>query len=398
MYFKIIFVLLLVTKLYADDRVDIKAEISQNLSEWSYSVRPPESGTLRLDISLEDAYKKKIDESNSVDIVLLIDNTSSMGDVIDMIKTQMDDISAFLLRNYPNVKIAISSISDHSEEDVYQLIQDFTGDTGLLKANISTLALVNGGDAAEAYLYGLNRVLELSWRETSQKVVFIIGDAYGHSPDNGKDGKPDTADDIHEETLLGAYKEKKIKICSYFNADSNASTKYFANLSDVTDGFSKPIELKSNVRKDFEEMLNAIVGVHYLINEPFHSHAAVKEVDDHYLFDFDLKLLDLTANHLIKVDLTNNRARIGSVSVEFVTGKPWGMLILLGIPLLCFLVYTALKHIYKRTKTTTIVDLAYLKHYAVLVFALVLYAAILFVVWICINQSGMPIIWEKFWW
>lgn len=402
-FFKTILLILIASGLFASDNSEIKIETSKDKTVFNYVIKPPKDNLLSLDISIDPIYLKEPDKGIGVDVLLLIDNTGSMGDIIDMIKTQIDDITSFLLVKYPNVHIAIASISDHSNHvnhDAYSMIQNFTNDSVLIKNNIAKLDIndIDNRDYPEAYLYGLSRSLDLSWRDDSQKIVFFIGDASGHEPDKGMDKKLNTSDDLYMDAVLDSYKDKKIQICSYYVDKNKKAKKYFKKLSKETKGFVKSVQRNSDVKNDFLSVLKSIVGLNYTLNPPFNMSTNISQNENHFLYDIDLNGVDLKKNKLIKVMYTYNNESIGDITVRLVTGKPWGVFILLAIFLFVLASYLSLRFIYKSIYTTTIVDYEYLKHYLVLIFAFTCYVGIMYGVWIAIDIPNFPIIWNKLWW
>jgi len=402
-YFKTLLLLLLACSLYAAQQADFAVDTSQGKTGFSYVIKPPENNRLTLDVAIDPAYLVEPDKNPGVDIVLLIDNSGSMGHIIEMIKTQIDDISSFLLANYPNVHIAISSVSDHSADkghDAYRIVQNFTDNPAVLKVNIANLRLDNAtnNDYPEAYLYGLSRSLELAWRKESQKILFFIGDAWAHDPDDGFDKRPNTSDDLSTESLLDLYKDRQIQICSYYVDERKKARNFFETLSLETNGFLKPIKNNSNVKDDFKTALQSMVGLNYSVNTPFVSHTDIHQNENHFLFDFDLNEIALDEHKLIKVLFTYNNGTIGEITIRLVPGKPWGVLILTALLLFISTSWIALRFVYKNIYTTTVVDFAYLRHYAVLLAALLFYAGLIYVAWMAIDTPNFPIIWNKLWW
>jgi len=402
-YFKALLLLLLAGNLYAVQQTDFAVDTSKDKTSFSYVIKPPEDNRLTLDVAIDPAYLVEPDKNPGIDIVLLIDNTGSMGHIIEMIKTQIDDISSFLLANYPNVRIAVSSVSDHSADkghDAYRIVQNFTDDPAVLKENIADLRLDNAtnNDYPEAYLYGLSRSLELAWRNDSQKILFFIGDAWAHDPDSGFDKTPNTSDDLYAESVLDMYKDKQIQICSYYVDEHRDAKKFFKTLSHETNGFLKPVKDNSDVKNDFKTALQSMVGLNYSVNTPFVIHTDIHQNENHFLFDFDLNDIALKEHKLIKVLFTYNNGSIGETTIRLVPGRPWGVLISVTLLLLLLTSWIALRFVYKNIYTTTIVDFAYLRHYAVLLVALLFYACLIYIAWMAIDTPDFPIIWNRLWW
>jgi hypothetical protein len=402
-FFKVITLLLLATLLCAGDTADFEADTSKGKTTFVYVVKPPKSNTLSLDVIINPAYLEEPDKEPAIDILLLIDNTGSMGHIINMIKGQIDEISSFLLASYPNVHIAVASIAEHSPQkthDAYRVIQAFTNDPVLLKKNIASLRIdpQTNNDIEEPYLYGLSRSLELEWRDESQKIVFFIGDSWAREPDEGFDKTLNTQDDLYTDLVLADYQERQIQICSYYSNQYRNTKKFFTTLSRKTNGFLQQIEANSDVKNDFQSVLKSMVGLNYGVNAPFDAHTTITQNANRFRFDFNFEGIALSEHNLINVQFIYNNSPIGNISIQLVPGKPWGVLILAGLLLFIISALVALVFIYRNIYTTTIIDYAYLRHYAVLLVALIAYVGILFFIWSLIDSPNFPIIWHGFWW
>jgi len=401
--FKALLALLLAIHLHAVETADFAVDATRGETAFSYTLKPPKNGSLTLDVALDPRYLIEPEKEPAIDIVLLIDNTGSMGHIIEMIKTQIDDISSFLMTSYPNVRIAVASVSDHAPRkghDAYRVIQTFTDDPAVIRTNIAALALDDApnNDYPEAYLYGLSRSLELEWRNDAQKILFFIGDAWAHDPDYGGDKTANTPDDLRTEPLLARYKAKQIQICSYYVDERKEAKRFFATISRETSGFLKPIERDNNVKNDFQTALKRMVGLHYGVNAPFDAHTAIRQEGNRFVFDFDLNAALSSGHRLITVLFTYNNGTIGEIAIRLVPGRPWGVLILAALLALVLTAWIALMLVYKNIYTTTVVDFAYLRHYAVLLAAFLVYAGVVYGLWSAIDTPGFPIIWHGFWW
>ena len=401
MKFFIIFTIFL--SLYANPLKTIDVVVTKNTSNFNYNIKLRELEHLKLDVLIDEAYQKTSQEYNATDIVLLVDNTASMTNLIALIKSQINNISSFIFNRYPNSQIAIATISDHVDSknaDAYKIIQTFTNNSLSIEQRIKSLKVddINNTDYEEAYLYGLSESLMLKWRRESQKILFFIGDAWGHNPDAGKDKQLGTKDDLFLNNVLDRYNEEEIKICSYYKDEYDETKEYFKELSNSTYGFSKAIKKSENLQNDFRNILQDVTSVHYTINTPFEKEVLVTKINNHFQFQFDLNPSMLQESQTIEINFINNDNMIGHITIHLVFGKPWGIIILIALISFCLTFFIALKYIYKNIYTTTILDFAYLRHYGVLIFALVLYVSFIYIVWIVINQPNFPIIWSKLWW
>ncbi len=395
--------MLLPAILFAGTIADFEADSTKGKSDFTYIIKPPKNNTLSLDVIIDPIYLKEPDKEPAIDILLLIDNTGSMGNIINMIKTQIDDISSFLLQSYPNVRIGVASIAEHSsqkEHDAYRIIQNFTADSALLKKNIATLHIDDqqNSDIEEPYLYGLSRSLELEWREEGQKILFFIGDAWAREPDEGLDKTGNTQDDLYTKLLLDEYRNKQIQICSYYVDEKRKAKTFFSTLSEETNGFLQPIKNNSDVKNDFKAIVTNMVGLNYDVNAPFNTHVNIIQNANRFRFNFDLNSIDLATHNHITVHYTYNNSTIAKVNIRVVPGKPWGVLIVTALLLLLIFALGALRFIYRNIYMTTVMDYAFLRHYAIALIALLGYGGVVYFIWGLMDSPDFPILWRGFWW
>lgn len=135
-------------------------------------------------ISADAVYFKELD------LVFVIDTTSSMLDSIERVQADMTMYIDALENTRKDYRIAIVDYRDfaertESEKDYpYKIALDFTGIVWDILDGINSLDLGYGGDGPEticsALIDGLN---QLSWRENSAKAAILIGDAPALDPE-----------------------------------------------------------------------------------------------------------------------------------------------------------------------------------------------------------------------
>ena len=134
-----------------------------------------------------------------MDICFVIDSTGSME---SQIKNSIETIKNIILKSkvyienlkseYSSLKIAVVGYRDHCDEKLTEHI-DFTSSEKCIEF-LKNLKAVGGGDTPEAVADGLNKALQLSWRnEINEKLMFLILDAPPHGREYflGKDEYPD---------------------------------------------------------------------------------------------------------------------------------------------------------------------------------------------------------------
>lgn len=120
-----------------------------------------------------------------IDLVAVIDTTGSMGDVIDAVKQNVDDMVATIASTTSDYRFALVDYKDWGQGDPYQSRLDvpFTTDTAALQAGVNALSASGGGDWEESVYSGVMTALSQPWRAGVKKVVVVIGDAPPKDPE-----------------------------------------------------------------------------------------------------------------------------------------------------------------------------------------------------------------------
>jgi hypothetical protein len=124
-----------------------------------------------------------------VDVVFAIDTTGSMEPIINSVSTDVQAMAGQLATTEPDYRLALVAYRDGPPacDDEYQAqtVQDFTSDTTAFNNAVGALTADGGCDDDESVYTGAMQGLTLTWRPSSTKVLIVIGDAAGHSPDPG---------------------------------------------------------------------------------------------------------------------------------------------------------------------------------------------------------------------
>lgn len=118
-----------------------------------------------------------------LDVLFMVDATGSMGDEINYLKSELDDIIGRLNNNQQlNTRTALVFYRDHGDE---YLIRDFGFDQNLanVKQNLSAQGAGGGGDFEEAVDEAMdNAINQQRWTKStaSAKIMFMILDAPPH--------------------------------------------------------------------------------------------------------------------------------------------------------------------------------------------------------------------------
>lgn len=112
-----------------------------------------------------------------LDLVFLLDTTGSMGDELDFIKKEVNQIVANT-KAKRQINIRTGAVLYRDVGDAYT-VKDIPFQTAIdvFLARLSTEYAAGGGDQPEAMYEGLNRVNGMDFRPNAQKVVFFFTDA-----------------------------------------------------------------------------------------------------------------------------------------------------------------------------------------------------------------------------
>ena len=136
-------------------------------------------GQTEITVSAEDAGIKV----TSLDLMLMIDTTGSMGDELEYIKAELYDVVERVAKADESLSIRVSVNFYRDEEDDYVVkYYDFRTDINDCIAQLKEQHADGGGDFPEAVHTALdNAVAGHKWREEAVKICFIVLDAPPHS-------------------------------------------------------------------------------------------------------------------------------------------------------------------------------------------------------------------------
>jgi hypothetical protein len=127
--------------------------------------------------------KKSCAVSNDVDIAFVVDATGSMGDEIQYLKEELNDIINKTAEKYKEVNLRLASVfyRDHGDEFLTRQT-DFDKDIKRLLGFIQNQSAGGGGDTPEAVEEALTVALNsLHWTEGSRaRILFLVLDAPPH--------------------------------------------------------------------------------------------------------------------------------------------------------------------------------------------------------------------------
>lgn len=116
-----------------------------------------------------------------MDIVFVVDATSSMSDEIDYLKAEILDVIQQIRSQNDDISYHMGSVfyRDHADEYLTR-VSPLTDDESLLSVFLKNQNAAGGGDIPEALDAALEDVLNMEWREQSLKIAFLLLDAPPH--------------------------------------------------------------------------------------------------------------------------------------------------------------------------------------------------------------------------
>jgi len=126
---------------------------------------------------------------NKVDLLFVLDITGSMGSLIYQAQKKMKSILESLTKDFQmDLKVGLSLYRDHpSQGDEFVTITFNLMDVKDIQEKIDQINVGGGGDDPEAVLDGIiDGINDMSWRDGSRKIAFLIGDAPAHGIIDGE--------------------------------------------------------------------------------------------------------------------------------------------------------------------------------------------------------------------
>jgi len=199
--------------------------------------------------------------AQSIDVLFLLDVTSSMDAVLREVQEQSIEIMDDLRASVPDSAFAAASFADYNEfydsqyggpygvddDYPYLLHQDVTEDTSAVQDALNGISLMNGGDGPESYNRALDEARALDWRD-ARRLVVLFGDAIPHERDffpgndygidPGRDEIEGTEDDLFLEEVVQRLVDARITVIGVNSDvyDLDEVTSFFQYVSEQTGG------------------------------------------------------------------------------------------------------------------------------------------------------------------
>lgn len=195
-----------------------------------------------------------------LDMVIAFDTTGSMYSYIEAVKKHVIDLIPKLFTANPKLKVSIVAFGDYCDMEskdefgkAYQVINLTDNENKLIKF-IKEAKNTGGGDWEEFYELVIKKIVEeTSWREGSTKSVLLIADAdphhIGYTYINYLQETfiRDNQIDWREEA-----KKAAVKGIKFDTMQCGESTKWFKELSKITNGINLPFKTDSKTSQVIE--------------------------------------------------------------------------------------------------------------------------------------------------
>lgn len=193
-----------------------------------------------------------------LDLIFVIDQTSSMSDDIDQVKKTAKEILASIASAFPDFRVAIVGYKDWGDTEMFKDIP-FSSSVVEIQASIDSLTVQGGGDEPEAVIEALLRAIRLPWREGCNKQIILMGDAPPHSPVPQGPDKGKTADDVVDAAeKVDPAVINSILIAKSPGSFSEEARKAFEDISNRTKGTTVTADRAEEVPKKMMEMVETI--------------------------------------------------------------------------------------------------------------------------------------------
>ena len=170
------------------------AQQSARIEELDAGVKMAPARVKKLQEEVADVEKNLKYQLPNIDVVIVLDTTGSMGDVIDSLKQELGNLASVLGQLAPSAAIGIIGFNDRRQtpaEYVIFPLQEVAAGGGSLRAIIRALQPIVAGAANRSFLNnnppenlygGLRLAVKQPWRSNSEaQVIVVVTDALPHA-------------------------------------------------------------------------------------------------------------------------------------------------------------------------------------------------------------------------
>lgn len=258
-----------------------------------------------LPMKIESLDRISAENSLPVDIAFIIDQTGSMQQEVNEVKTNIIEFTRRLASRGVDYRLALISFSDRIER-----YKDFTEDVNTFISWIDGVKVGGGGDDNENALEALFEATSFKFRLSAQRIFILITDAMFHQKNDRGDGKTE----FTTKSMIDFLNKQNVKLF----AITPPLIDEYRQITDATRGKRfNIIEDFSSILDEFSESLTNLYAVRYTIPSEvppekinleirntadevvLREEHTVLEVDkkfvlDNILFDFNRATFDMT--------------------------------------------------------------------------------------------------------
>ena len=197
-----------------------------------------------------------VSSGKKLDIVFLMDNTGSMRNYIESVKSAVSDFATNLQNSGLNPRYGLVEFGDNNDSNIN--VYDFTNDLSTFVSNVNGIATTNGGDEPESGLEAImNGALTMNFDTDAEKRFIVITNASFHN--FGETGDGNSSDYLLTTDVADALKNNNVTMDVVGREDLDYG---------YIEGYGY---LSDNCRSEWEPLANATGGKFYLLGEGFPS-------------------------------------------------------------------------------------------------------------------------------
>ncbi len=253
----------------------------------------------------------KVSAGLPVDIVIAVDTTGSMDEVIQQLQRDAPSILARIQSSFPEADFGVIQFRDYADSYQVQVAAPLAADVGAAQAALNQMEASGGEDPAEMYAEAvLSAVEDIQWRSTALHLLVVIGDAPPHDKAYGtlreRDDRP-----WAEAATAAANQGVKVAMIAVGKGATNPTVQNaFKFMTDATHGVFRAESNSSLVADDLVALM-AGLGAAPVITQHAPAAAATE--------------VPLTTGIQVTFNVPINPASLNAQTVELMNA--WGMLV-----------------------------------------------------------------------
>jgi outer membrane protein OmpA-like peptidoglycan-associated protein/Mg-chelatase subunit ChlD len=236
---------------------------------------------------------EKISASNSIpiDIAFIIDQTGSMRQEVNEVKTNIAEFTQRLAAKGVDYRLALITFSDRIERRY-----NFTEDVNTFINWIDELRIGGGGDDNENALEGLAEATNLKFRPIAQKLFILITDAMFHQKGDHGDGTTQ----YNTQSMAVFLRHQNVRL---FAITPPPIIQYDTLVRATKGKRFNIVEDFSSVLDDFSESITSLYAVRYRIDEEVPPESMIVEIhnsDDEVVLKENVKILEIDKKFVLE--------------------------------------------------------------------------------------------------